>query len=278
MLRPANFAFLAPLRRRIPLLRYLRIAVVAGGFIPPSVSQELPFSQLTRLKMLGDPLSHAVILQNAPDLEAADLEFKPGSSEVAASMIRLPQLRRLYVGAQFFLDQLELPALEEIYMVYCPPAPFLSLIGRRLTIRLTTLRMASCFPPYISQILATCSTVQTLGVQILHSDSRCNDLLLDLTVRNNMCIGPNVDTIALGIDGANLYYGLLVNMVESRWRVPAQGGSYCRLRSVKLLSTHDSRLLSTRIEQRLEVLEREGLQVSVLQGSVASMELIYWRI
>jgi hypothetical protein len=66
-------------------------------------------------------------------------------------------------------------------------------------------------------------------------------------------------------------------MVESRWRVPAQGPC-CRLRSVELLVAKGETAFSKSMEQRLDVLKREGLRMSILQGSEASSELMEWRI
>ncbi|KAJ6451820.1 hypothetical protein C8R47DRAFT_1229677 [Mycena vitilis] len=137
--------------------------------------------------------------------------------------------------------------------------------------------MAWCTPRHISQILEACPTVQTLGVQIMPND-KGNDFLTELTVRNNTCVGPNVHTIAIGIDRATINYDLFIKMAESRRRVPAKGGPCCRLRSVELLATEGGRRMSAAQQQRLDALKRKGLQVSVLEGAEASDELLNWRI
>ncbi|KAJ6534857.1 hypothetical protein B0H19DRAFT_1271541 [Mycena capillaripes] len=214
-------------------------------------------------------------LQSTPDLAMASLDFTDDPHDHGLPLIRLPHLRRLYISSQPFLNQLELPALEEIYMVDTHPAPFLSLVDRCPTIRLHTLRIAFCTPAHISQILEVCPTVQTLGVQITPRD-KGNDLLSSLTARPH-CIGPNVHSIVLSIDGAKIKYGLFVSMVESRWRVPAEG-PWCRLRSVELLVINGETAFNQSMEQRLDVLKKEGLRVSILQGSEASSELMEWRI
>ncbi|KAJ6571160.1 hypothetical protein B0H19DRAFT_1064276 [Mycena capillaripes] len=191
------------------------------------------------------------ILEMTSNLEVASFDFADELSGASVPIIRPPRLRRLYISSQLFPTKPELPALEDIYMVESNPASF--------------------------PLHDFCPTMQTLGVQILSGD-KGNDLLQNSTVRNNTCIEPNVHSSALGIDGAKLNYGLFVSMVESRWRVSAQGGPCPRLRSVELLNVQDRCSLSTSREQRLDVLRCKGLRVSVFQGSATSAELMEWRV
>ncbi|KAJ7660180.1 hypothetical protein DFH06DRAFT_1130082 [Mycena polygramma] len=310
-IHPQDFVHLDPLRGSIPYLRYLRIGVAPDDYrgvnrfmdsdsesedsdnpfeIAPALRDVtlddtsglprplvLPFRQLTRLKASTDYASHVEMLQKSPNLEMANLEFTDDPVGAMLPMIRLPHLRRLYISAQPFLNQLQLPTLEEIYAVDVDPTPILSLVSRCPTIKLKTLRMAWCTPRHISQILEACPTVQTLGVQVMPND-KGNDFLVDLTVRNNMCVGPSLHTIAIGIDRATINYDLFIKMAESRRRVPAKGGPCCRLRSVELLAAEGGRRLNAAQQQRLDALKRKGLQVSVLEGAEASAELMNWRI
>ncbi|KAJ7896146.1 hypothetical protein B0H13DRAFT_2276160 [Mycena leptocephala] len=281
-IKPAHWSLLASIRGRIPLLRYLRIDVAKAyrdNFVSQGQADPFEIAPALRDVALEDlsGLPHAI---TTPHLEMASLDFTNDPPDTGLPLIRLAHLRRLYVSSQSFLNQLELPALEEIYMVGTHPAPFLSLVERCPAMRLHTLRIVFCTPTHISQILEACPTLQTLGLQITTHD-KGNDLLSSLTPSRTGAttpgIGPNVHSIALGIDGAKIKYGLFVSMVESRWRVPAQGPC-CRLRSVELLVAKGETAFSKSMEQRLDVLKREGLQMSILQGSEASSELMEWRI
>ncbi|KAJ7765272.1 hypothetical protein B0H16DRAFT_1454436 [Mycena metata] len=306
VIKPEHFALLSPLRGRIPLLRYLRIDVSnsfderPGPLLSHNVTNPLeiapalrdvtledvsplprglvlPFGQLTRLKVATNHRRIVALLQTTPNLEHASLDFTT-DPPAAGTLIRLAHLRRLYVSDPSFLNHLELPALEKIYMVDTGPAPFLSLISRCPTLRLKTLRVLWCNPRHIAEMLTACPTVHTLSVQIMSND-KSEELLRSLAVNatTRTCIGPNVESIAFGVDGAAVRYGLFVNMVESRWRVPVEGGCR-RLRSVELLDVKQAKALNGAMEGRLKVLEREGLWVNVLQGSAASAELMEWRI
>ncbi|KAJ7032440.1 hypothetical protein C8F04DRAFT_1261978 [Mycena alexandri] len=90
-----------------------------------------------------------------------------------------------------------------IYMVDTGPAPFLSLISRCPTLRLKTLRVLWCNPRHIAEMLTACPTVHTLSVQIMSND-KSEELLRSLTVNaiTHIYIGPNVESIAFGVDGA----------------------------------------------------------------------------
>ncbi|KAJ7209220.1 hypothetical protein GGX14DRAFT_632450, partial [Mycena pura] len=292
------FCHLAPLRGRIPRLHYLRISISeyegSGSAessdpfeIAPALREVVlenltglphplvvPFGQLTYLKA-DDEAPVAAILRCTPGLEHASFDF----NEVFFSgpPISLPRLRNLYISSLGFLSHLILPSLEELYMVDADPAPLLSLLRRCLSIKLRTLRIAFCTPDRTSAILAACPTVKTLGIQIV-ADDNGNKLVKNLAVRRQgSCMGPNVDSITIGLDRSEIKQDAFVRMVESRWRVPAQGGPCCRLRSIELL-INDGMTLSTSTLERLDVLKREGLRVSVLEGLDALKALQDWRI
>jgi hypothetical protein len=175
--------------------------------------------------------------------------------------------------------------LEEIYMVDIHPAPLLSLIKRCPTIRLKTLHLAWCTPAHITQILEACPTVQTLGMQFMDSDGiNDRDLLSRLTVcytsgTTYTAVGPNLQSFELGLDCASINYELFVDMVESRWRVPAERSPCCRLHSVEVLNVDGKNVLGASMEQKLDVLKGEGLQVSLsMKDSEARSKLIDWQI
>ncbi|KAJ6524276.1 hypothetical protein DFH09DRAFT_1329558 [Mycena vulgaris] len=222
----------------------------------------------------------AAILRTTHNLEVANLYFTDLPPNTGLPLIRLLHLHRLYSSRQVFLNHLELSALEEIYMVDTHPAPLLSLLERCPTIRLKTLRMERCHTAHLSLMLDASPTVQTLGVRIMYGDDGDN-LLRKLTVRRIGAttfpgIGPNVHSIILAIDHTHLDYEQFVDMVESRWRVPREGGPCTRLRSMELLILDWATMLSTSVEQRLNMLQEEGLQVSILHGSEAGRELMNW--
>ncbi|KAJ6493338.1 hypothetical protein C8R45DRAFT_989496 [Mycena sanguinolenta] len=309
---PSDWGLLAPLRGRIPRLHYLRVDVSHfGGFlhsqytvtaqdrsdpfeIAPALRDvtledlstlphalKLPFQQLTRIKVAESYTAIRAMLRTTSNLEMASLDFIDDPPETGSpAPLRLPRLRRLYVSAQSFLNQLELPALEEIYLVNTAPAPFLSLVERCPTIKLTKLSMAFCGSTNLVRILEACPSIQSLGLQLARNEG--NDVLSKLTMRRTGAtftgIGPNVHSISLGIDRAPIKYEQFVKMVESRWRVPAKGSPCCRLRSVELFVVDPGKLLSTSQEERVAMLKSEGLRVSVLQGTEAEFAIMDWRI
>jgi hypothetical protein len=299
------FGFLAGVRGRIPLLRYLRISIGdysgMGSRSPQQIHPfeiapelrdvtvedidrlsrgiTLPFDQLTRLKGTFNDQVPITTLQRTPNLEAASLNFED-DPQSNGPLIHLPLLRCLFVSSLNCLDLFLLPALGELYMIDAHPAPLLSLLARSPTAKLKTLRIKGCSSPNIATILAACPTTQTFGVQILSRD-KGDDLVRELTVRSPggvpMCIGPNINFIAFALDGGCIDENLFVNMVESRWRVPT-GGPCCRLRAVELLILQDDSPVGTGITHRLKILEDEGLRVSALQGFDATDAHFSWQI
>ncbi|KAJ7510826.1 hypothetical protein B0H11DRAFT_1789892 [Mycena galericulata] len=303
---PGMFIHLAGVRGRIPQLRYLRIDVI-NYWYPRSVSTEqsdpfeiapalrdvafedvsglphslvLPFAQLTRLKATLTHWRYIATLNRTPNVEAASIDIEGDSPKIPGPLVSLPFLRRLYISSLSFLNELTLPVLEELYMVDSSPEPLLSLLTRCPSIRLKTLRIMWCEPRNITAILAAASTVQTFAVQIT-SHNKADELVLGLTVRAQGCIGPNIDSIILSLDGGKIHLGQLVKMIESRWRVPPQGGPCRRLRSLELLmlqETEDDGKMGSALTQRLQRLENEGLCVSVLYGIDAHHRLLDWRV
>ncbi|KAJ7135711.1 hypothetical protein C8R44DRAFT_976543 [Mycena epipterygia] len=302
---PDNFRYLIPLHGRIPQLRYLRFNVVDYGSGSKTADQGNPFefapelrdvavedisglraplafplAQLTRLKAVFGRLVPVTMLRRTTNLELASLDFPHDPARLNGAHINLPRLRRLFISALSGLDLFVLPALEELYMIDTNPAPLLSLLSRSPTAKLKTLRIMCCTPRNIATILAACPTTQTLAVQIATSD-KSEALLRDLTVspvaETATCIGPNVDSITFALDGGRLHPGLLADMVESRWRVPAQGGVCRRLRAVQLLLMKGDFVVGKGPLKRLKGLEKEGLRVSILEGMDATHAHLDWR-
>ncbi|KAF8210865.1 hypothetical protein K438DRAFT_1710360 [Mycena galopus ATCC 62051] len=300
----ADWASLAHLQGSLPALRCLRLQVcdtrdstITGltdpfEFAPALVDLALegrglqnalvlPFRLLHRLKMETSYDVIAAILRRTHNLKVANLYFNDRPPTTGPPSIRLPHLRRLYGSQQVFLNHLELSALEEICTVDTDPAPLLSLLERCPTIRLKTLRMERCNAAHLALMLDASPTVQTLGVRITHGDDVAN-LLRQLTVGRIGTtttfpgIGPNVHSIFLAVDHTPLNYEHFVDMVQSRWRMPREGGPCTHLRSVELLILDWATMLSASVEQRLNVLREEGLQVSILHSSDAGKELINW--
>lgn len=302
---PDNFRHLIPLHGRIPQLRYLRINVVDYGSGANTRDQGNPFqfalelrdvavedisglrapmvfplAQLTRLKAVFGRLVPVTMLQHTPNLELASLDFPNDAPRLNGAHIHLPRLRRLFLSDLSGLDLFILPALEELYMIDTNPAPLLSLLARSPAAKLKTLRIMCCTPRNVATILAACPTTQTLAVQVASRD-KPDALLRDLTVRpvagTPACIGPNVDSLTFALDGGRIHPGLLADLVESRWRVPAQGGVCRRLRSVQLLLMAGDFVVGKGPLKRLKELEKEGLRVSILEGTAAMHAHLDWR-
>jgi hypothetical protein len=299
LLTPYSFPELVPLRGRIPILRHLRINVVDHNK-PSSTSDTsnpfeiapdlrdvsfedlsglrfpivLPWNQLTRWKTESRVPNPYTILPITSNLEIASLAV----NRVPQQAIFLPRLRRLYITLLPALDHFVLPALEEIYLVDADPTPVLSVLSRS-SAKLKTLHIIFCNPTHISTILEACPTLTAFGVQIGPRDES-KSLLADLTVRQqgtmSICLGPNVEFIAFGIDQGKLNQGVFLKMVVSRWRV-APGGPCCRLRKVELFIVSGV-TLGEHTLKRLKALEAEGLQMSILTGMTAQDRLLDWRV
>ncbi|KAJ7076717.1 hypothetical protein C8R44DRAFT_993017 [Mycena epipterygia] len=171
--------------------------------------------------------------------------------------------------------------LEELFTIDPYPAPLLGLLHRCPSIKLKIFRARWSHLRWLSAVLDAAPTIQILGVYVVFTDS-VNDLVGALTVRRgmeSMCIGPNVDAIALAVEDANINPRLFLMMVESRWRLHVEGGPCCRLRSVELLILKAGSItLSPEIVHKLKVFQSEGLEVRVLQGEEATERLLGWQI
>lgn len=307
---PYNFALLVGVRDRIPRLRYLRLCVVHHGRrfrsteasdpfeIAPELRQVsleelsglhrpivLPFSRLTRFESVATDRLLAETLPYTPNLERASLNLTGDYLQTIHLIfppIRLPILRHLFMSHLGFLRALDSLALEELYMVDHRPGSLLDLLIRCPSVKLRILCVHGCNHRHISTILEASPTLETLAVVVLPGD-KSNDLMHALTVRPisvpRVCIGTRVDSIAFGTDGGEISKASFMAMVESRWRVPDEGGPCCRLRSVELvIQDSESITLSKAVMRRLQALEVEGLQVRILQGEEATTGLLGWRI
>ncbi|KAK7057986.1 hypothetical protein R3P38DRAFT_2843941 [Favolaschia claudopus] len=313
----ADWPLLLPLRDRIPSLYFLRIGVTdwefsgraffkdAGGDngntmnpfeIAPSLRDvtiedlsalktplTLPFKQLTRFKVSTSHRTITSVLTLVPNLEVASLDFTDDPPASGSQIIRLPHLRRIYVSDQTFLNQLELPALKEIFIVGTDPAPLLSIVKRSPSIKLHTLRVAGCNPSHIARILEACPTIEVLCMQLMPGN-KGNVLLNNLTVQSTSTdnkfttIGPNIHTIGISVDSVSVKYELFVRMAESRWQIPDKGSPCCRLRSVELLLVKPENELESPVTQRLDSLRDQGLRVSIVDGGRALDAMMDWRI
>ncbi|KAJ7123965.1 hypothetical protein C8R43DRAFT_1031458 [Mycena crocata] len=304
LVTPDNYGILAAIRGRLHQLCYLRLNVVDfssyGGRGSSSTQQihpfelapelrslavedvsgipyslRLPFDQLTHLKVTFTRKLPFATLHLTPNLETASLDFMrdPDPSEAP---VRLPRLRGLYISTLDALDLLQLPALEELYMIGTAIAPLLRLLARSLTAKLKTLRIMGCNGRDIAAILHAAPTIQTLAVQV-GPNEKSDDLVRQLTVRLGAgCIGPTVDSVCFALDQGVISQRLFFDMLDSRWRVPA-GGPCCRLRAAEILMLRGDFVFAKGIEKRMKALRAEGLHISILEGVQASNAHFEWR-
>ncbi|KAJ7618624.1 hypothetical protein FB45DRAFT_1063245 [Roridomyces roridus] len=274
LLNPHNFGEIAPIRGRIPQLRHLRIEVVT--FWPPgatSKTQSQPFEIAPALRDISfDDLSGLSYPLMFPWSQLTRLKGTGRLSKLLASLQRMPNLELVSL------------TLEGDLFATAPSTP---ITLPRLHLTLRTLRIMFCNPAHITQILTAVPTIETLAFQIMSSD-KPDALLKNLTPRGGQdqqqpCLRPNIHSITVALDQGSFRPGQFMNMVESRWRIPAavlakgETPPCVRLRSVEILVFRDTECVEP-VMQRLGALEHQGLKVSMLYGHEATDQFYDWRI
>ncbi|KAJ6510540.1 hypothetical protein C8R45DRAFT_964458 [Mycena sanguinolenta] len=241
-----------------PRLREASVNLERHHFLLETIRVLLPFAQLQKYVARGTWDNQLSALRSASNLVDCVLDVV-GISAPPATLVVLPQLRRLSLRVSSLLYCLDTPQLEELYCSHDEnrlSSLFAQRPPRRLQ-KLGLLFLASATD--ISDIVHSVPTITDLGVYV-HADS-FDDLSASLVLRDEPTdIAPALRSIIIDCGeplGRYLFRhynrDLLVNMVTSRWRTG-------RLRSIHIPDEEGDYLVSG--GEPLEEFEKEGLVLS----------------
>ncbi|KAJ7765086.1 hypothetical protein DFH07DRAFT_1059018 [Mycena maculata] len=277
-------------RGRVPLLRSLRIeppllndfyACFASAPLRhltisnASPSLALPWSELISYDGTGPAVQTLRILKKTSKLLQCRLQVFACREASTLPHVLIPRLRKIYVQDAQILGWLVLPALEELFLLHDCVGLVLSLV-RRSSCNLDKLfTFEGHTPGAVAQILAHCSSITELGMQVGWDDAAALSVLLyRLTPRGGSyapCLAPNLTAISFAgcITAHDVTFTQMVDMVAARWLMYADGACQ-RLKFLGLFM--DDVCLNPALRQsfgRLEMFRREGLQVYIMTGPEA---------
>ncbi|KAJ7432155.1 hypothetical protein FB451DRAFT_390396 [Mycena latifolia] len=224
----------------------------------------LPWVQLTSYKATyADGSIHfRNIAMCASTLVECDIDFGwPHYPELPrhGDILILPRLRRLAITHNLFLDRLEAPALQDLYIWGASDhvLPFLHHSGCILT-RLTLVR---CDADASDLILLLQNTPSIAGFRLdsIGTSEGMNALASALTLRPKVaCLCPNLTSLSLG--SLMMDRAAFLDMVESRWNVPDT-----RSRRLNAVAVYPSSMRFTvKGKRRLQRFAEEGMEVVVI--------------
>ncbi|KAJ6508102.1 hypothetical protein DFH09DRAFT_1436910 [Mycena vulgaris] len=214
----------------------------------------LPFHQLRQYRARGTWHSHLNALRSGSNLVecalAVDNIFPPPITKIA-----LPHLLRLSLSKSNLLEYLDTPSLQELYC--SSRSDHLSSLLKRQPYRLQ--KLVLFFPASVTDLTGILHAIPTLTNIGLSIPPEATDALSTLLMVRDEPTDVGLDlrsiTVCFQRSEISLYNfgdgGLLVDMVESRWR-----GRY--LRSI----TIPNALIPCR-DERLERFKNEGLEVKL---------------
>ncbi|KAJ6467217.1 hypothetical protein DFH09DRAFT_1345659 [Mycena vulgaris] len=145
----------------------LREVILADSSLSGEISHTLPipWNQITRYRGVYTPIQQFQILRDAPNLVECELGFDLFAAGLMGNeLVTLPYLRRLESTKSGFLDHLQLPSLEALFL-QDNAKPVLSLL-RRSSCHLTKLVLMSCdIPPDFPTILRCIPTLTYLFLE-----------------------------------------------------------------------------------------------------------------
>ncbi|KAJ7473034.1 hypothetical protein B0H11DRAFT_2195674 [Mycena galericulata] len=230
----------------------------------------LPWARLSIYKATyPDGSTHFRNLSMTRNLVECDLDFDTQTTDALIQhpgTLTLPQLRRLVITRDIFLDCLVAPALHDLQVhgAIDHVLSFLRTSACTLT-RLTLFKCNARTDPEILQILHNTPSLTHLALDFPGPSSSTNGLISALTIRPGGADGPGVcpglTSLSWGDRNDTMDWSAFVDMLESRWRVSGSEPAHRGLRSVRVYL----RRLEMR-SQLLPVLVEEGLDVLVLSS------------
>ncbi|KAJ7498114.1 hypothetical protein B0H11DRAFT_2226263 [Mycena galericulata] len=244
-----------------------------------------PHNLITRYHLDAPWDTHWSMLKLTPNLIEARIRVDFDESEPwphSDETIQLLRLRRLYVSNGEILDYLSAPVLEAAAIHHeegdndlCTPlVPFLI----RSSCPLRRLCLSGSPDPHSTvAILEKISTITELAIVITDSasqgDEAIRSLLTLLDGSRGTWVSPHLSEIHFGFHRKKniaIDYPLYLRMLQSRWKSAA-----CALASTSFLtnpgSCPDPETLS-----KLEVLRKDGLDISLLSGPDAASVMKDW--
>ncbi|KAJ7498129.1 hypothetical protein B0H11DRAFT_1998796 [Mycena galericulata] len=244
-----------------------------------------PHSHITRYDFDAPLDTHRAMLKLAPNLVEARIHVSFDGDEPwppSDETIQLSRLRRLYVSNAEILDYLSASVLEEAAIFYTEEdtdfctslVPFLirsSCPLRRLCLK------GLPDPQSTATILEKCSTITELAIIITDSASQGDEtfrsLLTLLDGSRGTWVSPQLSEICFGFQQMKniaIDYPLYLRMLQSRWKSAA-----CALAGTSLLTDPGS-CPDPETLRKLEVLRKDGLNISLLSGSDAAIVMNDW--
>lgn len=255
----AHYRKLNDVTGRVPLLQRLRIEANLRGITSPITAFQiaprlhdvavkfdgpsdfdfplaLPWEQVTWYDEESRDSNDAVRIRCVDNVVRCRLAFHDPHPPVSSFPARLSHLSHLNINTSKFLDDLTLPALQELVIADAESpddalAPLVRLLDRSsCSLRKIFLLDGKPVISTLIQILQNAPSLVELGIHVPLSDvSITDELLKQLTNASHLpqlqgrassgpCLVPNLEVLQLAIDGP-LDHGPFVDMVESRWRV-----------------------------------------------------------
>jgi hypothetical protein len=242
----------------------------------------LPAHQLTRAQLNGPWRWIKDILKSASMLVEANfgIQSDDPSPREFGELIGLPHLRRLYVSDPEFLKCLRTPALEALgfYVVKNPSLDILLLLQTlidRSTCLLRRLCLRGCADANITaEILERFPSINEFGTITASDRNRVDDLMAKLAAPKpgGTVISPQLRSLFFAREKGSkpIDYDAFLAMLKSRW-----GADVSELQNAALLFTQGCGPDRPTL-RKLHVLRREGLNLSILEGSEAMKEVAAW--
>ncbi|KAJ7460315.1 hypothetical protein FB451DRAFT_1563383 [Mycena latifolia] len=250
---PSDFFSTAPNLRKVIL--------TDSRLRQPSPTLVLPWYQITHYRGTYRAERQLEILQAAPGLVQCSLSFSNTVQPAGHELVVLPALRRLYIRQASFLDLLDAPFLEDLFVEDFSIGTILPFVERS-SCQLTKLVLLGCTIPAVSLALPSLSTLTDLHIRADTVERTPPSHLFDaLTVASSKpIVCPRLVSFSFGIGGrisplAGCADSLLA-MVQSRL-VPI---SQSRLYVVRLYCDGPPDDLA----RAVGMLAREGLDVAFL--------------
>ncbi|KAJ7131865.1 hypothetical protein C8R43DRAFT_1133537 [Mycena crocata] len=251
------------------------------GICDPTHSLVLPWHQLARYQATGNVADHLDVLQVCPDLLELDLTLltSPIYDPKSSPVVRMPQLRIVYLSDPVFLQYLSLPALKTIVLDKWDGdldalLPLLHLITRDSPpLAAVSLRRGVLVASTVMSLFEASPSLATLQLRIRRADMAAFHGLISRLAApcGDVCFAPNLTTIAFEVRGSAFDDALFMGMVRARTQVvdqvmageraPTSGCRCVRLVRVGLaLSPEVAACFWAKHTESIAILRRAGLR------------------